>query len=196
MIQERLHKQMSFIREIEKLKVVYRQNGTMGNKRQENSAEHSWHIAMMALVLQEYFPHKIDVFRVVKMLLIHDIVEVYAGDTFLYDDKKRLDAKKIEKEAAKKIFSLLPEEQAEDFYTSWLEFEEVTTKEAEFAKILDNLQPIINHYTTRNQNIIGKELTKRQIAAKKSFIKELAPELWEYADMILDKSVEIGLYKA
>jgi putative hydrolase of HD superfamily len=131
MIQERLHKQMSFIREIEKLKVVYRQNGTMGNKRQENSAEHSWHIAMMALVLQEYFPHKIDVFRVVKMLLLHDIVEVYAGDTFLYDDKKRLDAKKIEKEAAKKIFSLLPEEQAEDFYTSWLEFEEVAAEALE-----------------------------------------------------------------
>lgn len=195
MIGKRLEQQMQFIREIEKLKIVYRQNGTIGNKRQENSAEHSWHIAIMAFVLAEYFPKKVDIFKVVKMLLVHDIVEVYAGDTFLYDEKKRDDAKEIEKKAAKKIFSLLPEEQAEDFYTTWLEFEENITKEAEFAKILDNLQPILNHYTTENQNIIGKELTKRQIAAKKAFIKDFSPELWEYADMILDKSVEVGLYK-
>lgn len=195
MIGKRLEQQMQFIREIEKLKIVYRQNGTIGNKRQENSAEHSWHIAVMAFVLAEYFPKKVDIFKVVKMLLVHDIVEVYAGDTFLYDEKKRDDAKEIEKKAAKKIFSLLPEEQAEDFYTTWLEFEENITKEAEFAKILDNLQPILNHYTTENQNIIGKELTKRQIAAKKAFIKDFSPELWEYADMILDKSVEVGLYK-
>ena len=195
MISKRLEQQMQFIREIEKLKVVYRQNGTIGNKRQENSAEHSWHIAVMAFVLAEYFPKKIDVFKVVKMLLVHDIVEVYAGDTFLYDEKKREDAKEIEKKAAKKIFSLLPEDQAEDFYNTWLEFEENKTNEAEFAKILDNLQPILNHYTTENQNIIGKELTKRKIAAKKAFIKDFSPELWEYADMILEKSVEVGLYK-
>lgn len=195
MISKRLEQQMQFIREIEKLKVVYRQNGTIGNKRQENSAEHSWHIAIMAFVLAEYFPKKIDVFKVVKMLLVHDIVEVYAGDTFLYDEKKREDAKEIEKKAAKKIFSLLPEDQAEDFYNTWVEFEENKTNEAEFAKILDNLQPILNHYTTENQNIIGKELTKRQIAAKKAFIKDFSPELWEYADMILEKSVEVGLYK-
>ena len=195
MIGKRLEQQMQFIREIEKLKVVYRQNGTIGNKRQENSAEHSWHIAIMAFVLAEYFPKKVDIFKVVKMLLVHDIVEVYAGDTFLYDEKKRDDAKEIEKKAAKKIFSLLPEEQAEDFFKTWLEFEENKTNEAEFAKILDNLQPILNHYTTENQNIVGKELTKRQIAAKKAFIKDFSPELWEYADMILDKSVEVGLYK-
>lgn len=195
MIGKRLEQQMQFIREIEKLKIVYRQNGTIGNKRQENSAEHSWHIAIMAFVLAEYFPKKVDIFKVVKMLLVHDIVEVYAGDTFLYDEKKRDDAKEIEKKAAKKIFSLLPEEQAEDFFKTWLEFEENKTNEAEFAKILDNLQPILNHYTTENQNIIGKELTKRQIAAKKAFIKDFSPELWEYADMILDKSVEVGLYK-
>lgn len=195
MIGKRLEQQMQFIREIEKLKIVYRQNGTIGNKRQENSAEHSWHIAIMAFVLAEYFPKKVDIFKVVKMLLVHDIVEVYAGDTFLYDEKKRDDAKEIEKKAAKKIFSLLPEEQAEDFFKTWLEFEENKTNEAEFAKILDNLQPILNHFTTNNQNIIGKELTKRQIAAKKAFIKDFSPELWEYADMILDKSVEVGLYK-
>lgn len=195
MIGKRLEQQMQFIREIEKLKIVYRQNGTIGNKRQENSAEHSWHIAIMAFVLAEYFPKKVDIFKVVKMLLVHDIVEVYAGDTFLYDEKKRDDAKEIEKKAAKKIFSLLPEEQAEDFFKTWLEFEENKTNEAEFAKILDNLQPILNHYTTENQNIVGKELTKRQIAAKKAFIKDFSPELWEYADMILDKSVEVGLYK-
>lgn len=195
MIGKRLEQQMQFIREIEKLKIVYRQNGTIGNKGQENSAEHSWHIAIMAFVLAEYFPKKVDIFKVVKMLLVHDIVEVYAGDTFLYDEKKRDDAKEIEKKAAKKIFSLLPEEQAEDFFKTWLEFEENKTNEAEFAKILDNLQPILNHYTTENQNIIGKELTKRQIAAKKAFIKDFSPELWEYADMILDKSVEVGLYK-
>lgn len=190
----RLEKQMSFVFELEKLKTVYRQNGIIGGVRQENSAEHSWHIAVMALLLAEYCKEKIDLLHTLKMLLIHDIVEVYAGDTFLYDTQKREEAKANEKIAADKIFSLLPDDQKEDFMNTWLEFEERKTPEAQYAAVLDNLQPLLNHYYTNNRNIIKKNLKKSQIIDKKEFIKDFSEELWTFALDIIEKGTALGLY--
>ena len=195
MISKRLNEQMKFLEEIEKLKIVYRQNGILGGSRQENSAEHSWHVAMMAFTLQEYAEGDVDIFKVVKMLLIHDLVEIYAGDTFLYDEQGREDAKESEQIAADKLFGLLPEEQGAELRRLWNEFEERETGEARFALVLDNLQPVLNHYYTNNQNIKGKRLGKSQIISKKGFIKDYSEELWEFALGIIDKSVEIGLYE-
>ncbi|UTC65454.1 HD domain-containing protein [Treponema sp. OMZ 788] len=191
----RLEKQMGFIFELEKLKTVYRQNGIIGGLRQENSAEHSWHIAVMALLLAEYCKEKIDLLHTLKMLLIHDIVEVYAGDTFLYDTQKREEAKTDEKIAADKIFSLLPDDQKEDFMNTWLEFEERKTPEAQYAAVLDNLQPLLNHYYTNNRNIIKKNLKKSQIIDKKEFIKDFSEELWAFALDIIEKGTALGLYQ-
>lgn len=191
----RLEKQISFIFELEKLKTVYRQNGIIGGVRQENSAEHSWHIAVMAILLMEYCKEKIDLLHTLKMLLIHDIVEVYAGDTFLYDTQKREEAKANEKIAADKIFSILPDDQKEDFINTWLEFEACKTPEARYAAVLDNLQPLLNHYYTNNQNIIKKNLKKSQIINKKKFIKDFSEELWDFALNIIEKSTALGLYK-
>ncbi|MBN2627493.1 MAG: HD domain-containing protein [Spirochaetales bacterium] len=194
MIRDKLRAQMDFLNEIEKLKVVYRQNGTIGGTRRENSAEHSWHVALMALTLQEYAPAGTDIAKVMKMLLIHDLVEIYTGDTFLYDEKGREKVKEPEKKAAEKLFAMLPEEQEEEFNRLWNEFEDRQTQEARFALVLDNLQPIMNHYTTENENIAGKKLNRSQIIEKKSFIKDYSTELWEYALEVIDNSVELGLY--
>ncbi len=194
-MKKRLEQQMEFIFELEKLKTVYRQNGILDGTRRENSAEHSWHISVMALILTEYCEEKIEIVKVLKMLLIHDIVEIYAGDTFLYDEEKRKKAESTEREAAEKIFGLLPKNQKEDFMRTWLEFEERKTKEAEYAAVLDNLQHLLNHYYTNNQNIIGKNLSKTQIIKKKALIKNFSAELWDFALTVIDKSTALGLYK-
>jgi len=190
----RLEKQMKFLSEIEKLKIVYRQNGIIDGTRQENSAEHSWHISLMAFILMEYCREKIDITIVIKMLLIHDLVEIYTGDTFLYDQEKRDQIKEDEAEAAAKIFSLLPSDQKDEYLKLWNEFEERKTKESQYAAVLDNFQPLLNHYITNNQNIKGKKLTKSQIIKKKEFIKNFSEEIWNFAVKIIDDSVNIGLY--
>ena len=191
----RLEQQMRFIFELEKLKVVYRQNGTHGGERRENSAEHSWHVALMALILREYCKEKIDTEKTLAMLLIHDTVEIYAGDVFLYDESARENIKPAEKEAARKIFGLLPDDQKKYFTELWEEFEKAQTPEAQYARVLDNLQPVLNHCAVNNQNIVTKSLTKAQIIKKKAFIKDFSEELWEFMLRVIDKSVAIGLYK-
>lgn len=190
----RLHDQMKFIFEIEKLKVVYRQNGILGGSRQENSAEHSWHISIMAIILQEYSKENIDILKVIKMLVIHDLVEIYTGDTFLYDSVARENIKSAERDAANKIFGLLPDDQKSDFILIWNEFENRETPEANYAFVMDNLQPILNHYYTDNQNIKGKKLTKSQIIKKKEFINDFSEDLWQFALEIIDESIKNGLY--
>lgn len=195
MISEKLVQQMNFINEIEKLKIVYRQNGVVGGGRQENSAEHSWHIAIMAFTLQEYAEKDIDILRVIKMLLIHDLVEIYAGDVFLYDESGRDKIKIQEKKAAEKLFGLLPANQSTEFNELWNEYEQSSTKEAKYALVLDNLQPLLNHYYTRNQNIKGKKLKRSQVINKKRCIKEYSEELWDFALETIDKSVAIGLFE-
>ncbi|OJF75656.1 MAG: hypothetical protein BKP49_11130 [Treponema sp. CETP13] len=195
MISEKLVQQMNFINEIEKLKIVYRQNGVVGGARQENSAEHSWHIAIMAFTLQEYAEKDIDILRVIKMLLIHDLVEIYAGDVFLYDDAGRNKIKTQEKKAADKLFGLLPANQSREFTALWNEYEQAATKEAKYALVLDNLQPILNHYYTRNQNIKGKKIKKSQVINKKRCIKEYSEELWAFTLETIEKSVAIGLFE-
>ncbi|MDC7220500.1 MAG: HD domain-containing protein [Spirochaetales bacterium] len=194
MINNRLAGQMAFIAEIEKLKIVYRQNGIIGGGRQENSAEHSWHVALMAFTLQEYAKDNTDIPKVIQMLLIHDLVEIYVGDIFLYDEEGREEIKVQEQEAAEKLFSLLPDDQGVIFKDLWNEYEGKSTREAEFALVLDNLQPILNHYYTNNQNITGKKLKRSQVIQKKLFIKDYSEELWEFALGIIDKSVEKGLF--
>lgn len=194
MLNPRLIRQMDFIFEIEKLKTVYRQNAIINENRHENSAEHSWHIALMAFILEEYSGEKIDICKVLKMLLIHDLVEIYTGDTFLYNTSERENIKKSEKKAAQKIFAFLPEDQAEEYLHVWEEFESKQTKEAMYADVLDNLQPILNHYFTNNCNIKDKKLLKSQIIDKKKFINEFSEDLWEFAKSIIDKSVKEGLY--
>lgn len=190
----RLSRQMDFLSEIEKLKTVYRQNGVVDGSRFENSAEHSWHAALYALILAEYAPDTaMDHCRTLELLLIHDLAEVYAGDTFLYDEAGKADAAIRESEAAIKLFGLLPDGQRERYLSLWREFEERATPEARFAACMDALQPVINHYLT-GQPDKGPLLAVSRVRDKKRFVGEIAPELWTFTETILERCVEKGLY--
>lgn len=197
MYTETLSRQMDFLCEIEKLKTVYRQNMVIDKSRQENSAEHSWHLALMALILKDHASDSgIDVLRVIKMVLVHDLVEIDAGDTFLYDETGNLDKDERESRAAVRIFGLLPPEQCEEFTALWKEFEERKSPDALFAAALDNMQPVINHYLSDGSGIRKHDITVSQIMAKKSFIGDAAPELWEFTKEIIGKSEQKGFYRA
>lgn len=192
---QRLDKQIEFIKEIEKLKTITRQNLTLDNQRHENSAEHSWHIAIMAMLLSEHSQSpELDQLRVIKMLLIHDLVEIYAGDAFLYDEHARKLAKENEPIALEKLVSILPEDQAEEFITLWNEFEEGKTPEAQFATSLDALQPLLNHSITAPDNHNPHNLSKKEITAKKAFINDNTPKLWAVAEDAINKCVDKGLW--
>ena len=185
-------KTLLFIEELEKLKTVTRQNNTLDGDRPENSAEHSWHTAVLALMMEEYLPLNTDIYRVVKMLLIHDVVEIDAGDVFLYDDKKRLEVREKERKAAVRLFGLLPEPQKQEYLTLWLEFEEKQSNDAKIAAVFDSIQPLINHNVTGRSN--PHKITKSRVIAKKKFIKDVSPELWEFAEDLINRAVVKGLF--
>jgi len=186
---------LRFVSELEKLKCVHRQNRTLDSNRWENSAEHSWHVALMAVLFERYFPEEVNLLKVVKMLLIHDVVEIDVGDTFLYDEEAKAQAKQGERQAAERIFGLLPIRQKEEFLGLWQEFECRDTVDAQCAAALDALQPLINHVITQKENQNPYELTKTQITQKKEFIKNISEEIWEVAKTQIDKATERGLYK-
>ena len=192
---DKLQKIVSFIGELEKLKKIKRQNRTLDSKRYENSAEHSWHVALMAIMLKEYLPSEIDIMKVVKMLLIHDIVEIDTGDTFLYNDQAKSQVISEENDAANRIFGLLPKSQKDEYANLWFEFENQISIEAKSAAIMDGIQPLLNHVITAVENENPHELTKSQILNKKMFIKEVSPQLWKIAEDLIDKGVRRGLYK-
>src|SRR5690554_5148412 len=139
---------MEFILEIDKLKQIYRQTLVTDGSRRENDAEHSWHLALMAMVLAEHAAQLVDLLRVIKMVLIHDLVEIDAGDTFCYDGPAHNDKEEREYQAAQRLFSMLPEDQEQEFWQLWREFEAVETADAKFANALDRLQPMLNNTVT------------------------------------------------
>jgi len=190
---ERLKQQIQFIIEIDKLKQIIRQTYLTDSSRQENSVEHSWHLAVMAMVLSEYANEPdIDLGKVIKMVLVHDIVEIDAGDTFLYDPE--LTESKIQRElaAADRIFSLLPEDQAAEFRGLWDEFEFRETKEAKFAFALDRFQPMLHNVVTKGKAWQKHGVKKSQVIRKNTPMQEGAADLWEYMSNLLDGAAEQG----
>lgn len=190
-----LLKQISFIKEIEKVKYIQRKTKLLNSDRNENDAEHSWHLAMMTLVLAEHSNVPIDVLKVVKMVLIHDIVEIDAGDTFIYDTTKSHTNTEEERKAANRIFGMLPKEQAEEFISIWEEFESGETNEAKFAKAMDRLEPLLQN--TSNDGGTWKEfdVPYDKVYEKKKVIKEGSNAIWDYAKDLLNQSVEKGILK-
>jgi putative hydrolase of HD superfamily len=194
-MQPRLTSQIEFLHEIEKLKVIYRRNVTIDHSRSENSAEHSWHVAVMALIFSEHSDNKnIDMSRVVKMLLIHDLVEVYAGDTWLFevgDKNKKIER---EKESADRLFSLLPDDQAREFHSLWEEFEERCSPEAIFAAAIDALQPLINCLLIgRGSEDVDKIEVSRMIESKQH-IRLASDTLWDLAQHLIQLGTTRGLF--
>jgi putative hydrolase of HD superfamily len=186
-------KQIEFIVEIDKLKTIVRQTLLVDGSRQEDSAEHSWHMAVMALVLSEHSRDRsIDLFRVLKMILVHDIVEIDAGDAYCYDEKANEGKVEREEVAAERIFGLLPEDQAGEFRTLWEEFESRKTPEARFAAALDRLQPLLNNYRTHGRMWLKHGVRKEKVIARNQSMEEGAPALWEVAAEMIRDAVEKG----
>ena len=190
---DNLLKQVNFIKEIDKLKYIQRKTKLFNSDRNENDAEHSWHLAMMAIVLASHSDRPIDVLKVLKMVLIHDIVEIDAGDTFIYDTLKNHTNSEQELMAAKRIFGLLPTEQAEEFIAIWQEFEDGMTDEAKFAKSMDRFEPLLQN--TSNNGGTWKEFNVpyQKVYDKKKAIKEGSTSIWAYAEQLINESVEKGI---
>jgi putative hydrolase of HD superfamily len=189
----RLQQQVEFILEIDRLKTVYRRTYLTDKSRHENSAEHSWHIAVMALVLAEYSNEPDpDLFRVVAMLLLHDLVEIDAGDTFAYDREAQENKREREQAAAERLFALLPADQAEWFRSIWEEFEERRTPEAKFAAALDRLQPLLHNLHTRGKSWQEHGVKKDQVIGLNRHMAEGAPDLWAYAAEWIERAVSKG----
>ena len=191
---KRLQQQLAFTNELEKLKATHRNNRTLDAYRFENSAEHSWQGALMALVFQEYIPEEVNLEKVMSMLLIHDLGEIYAGDTFIFDDVGKSDSYDREFESLKISLDKLPSDQQESFLGLWQEFETGISMEAKYARVLDALVPLLNHLEVAQPHDNPHGLTKSQVIAKKSFIQETSESLWKLAQEVIDKSVAKGLY--
>ena len=184
---------VDFIKEIEKLKSVRRFNRTLDG-RFENSAEHSWQSAIAAMVLQDYYPEKLDMEKVTSMLLIHDLGEIYAGDTWVFDDEKKLHSHDRERASIEKTMSLLPEEKYLQMKNLWLEFEKGQSSEARYARVIDALVPLINHLEVSEFNYNPDNISADMVLEKKKFIKSESEELWRLTEDLIQESVEKGLY--
>ena len=188
-----LDKTVDFIKEIEKLKSVTRFNRTLDG-RFENSAEHSWQGAIAAMVFQDYYPEKLNMEKVISMLLIHDLGEIYAGDTWVFDDKKKVHSHDRELESIKKTMSILPEEKYLNMKKSWLEFEKGQSVEARYARVIDALVPLKNHLEVSECNYNPDNISSDMVLEKKKFIKGESKELWKLTEELVQESVEKGLY--
>ncbi len=192
---ENLLKQVSFIKEIDKLKYIQRKTKLFNSDRCENDAEHSWHLAMMTIVLAEHSDKPIDVLKVLKMVLIHDIVEIDAGDVFLYDTTKSHTNTDEELIAAKRIFGLLPKEQAEEFIAVWQEFEDGITDEAKFAKSMDRFEPLLQNTSNNGGTWAEYNVPYQKVYDKKKVIKDGSEAIWNYAENLINESVDKGILK-
>jgi putative hydrolase of HD superfamily len=192
MAAERLADQVRFILEIDRLKCVFRQTVLLDRSRRENDAEHSWHLALMAVVLAEHAREPVDVGRVVRMVLVHDLVEIDAGDTFCYDEEGARDKAEREERAAERVFGLLPADQAGEFRALWDEFEAMETPEAKFAAALDRFQPLLHNAYTRGMAWRKHWVTADQVTARNAHIADGAPALWDLAQRLIRDAVAQG----
>ncbi|SEP46693.1 HD domain-containing protein [Propionispora vibrioides] len=190
-MKERLSKQLAFIVEIDKLKQIFRQSRLIGVERNENDAEHSWHLAVMAILLAEYAGN-LDILKVIKMVLIHDLVEIEAGDTFCYDEAANQDKRDREVKAADHLFGLLPADQAKEIRALWDEFEAMHTREARFAACLDRLEPLLLNYHTQGHTWQRPGITSAKVFARCEVLKDTAPALWEYVQELIESAINQG----
>ena len=194
-MQGRLHKQLEFLLEIDRLKEVMRQSYICGGLRKENSSEHSWHLAVMALVLAENAPDAVDIMRVIKMALVHDLVEIDAGDTFCYDDAGNAGKAGREALAAERIFGLLPDDQKSEFQGLWREFEARKTPEACFAAALDRLMPLLHNYYSGGKTWQEHGVPAAKVLDRNRHIEDGSPELWALAKSLIEDAVDKGFLK-
>lgn len=189
---QRLQQQIAFIREIDQLKNILRQTLLMDGTRRENSAEHSWHLALMALTLAEYAPVGVDIEKAIKQLLIHDLVEIDAGDTFCYDATANLNKAEREAQAADRILGLLPSDQGQEIRELWEEFEAQATPTAQFAAALDRIQPLLHNQQTAGGTWKQHGITQEQVMKRMQPVETGAPALWAFVLQVIEDCVAAG----
>lgn len=193
---QRLARQVAFITEIDKLKKVLRQTILLDRSRRENDAEHSWHLAVMVMLLAEHSNEPVDCQRVLKMVLIHDLVEIDAGDTYAYDAEAHHDKEEREQAAADRIFNLLPPDQASELRALWDEFEERNTPDARFAGAVDRMQPLLHNCLTEGQTWLHHGVKRSQVIERCRPIEDGSKVLWQYMLEQIDRAVELGHLQA
>ncbi len=187
----RLQQQLEFMIEIDKLKQISRKTILTDQSREENTAEHSWHIAMAVFLFSEYAQdQELDLCRVVKMLLVHDLVEIYAGDTYCYDHLNRQHQTKREKAAAERIFKILPPDQSRSFRALWDEFENKETSESKYANALDRFQAFLQNYFTRGQIWLKNNIKRHQVMERMQPVFDGTPLLWNLVNLLIDDAVQ------
>ena len=189
---ERLKKQMEFIVEVDKVKKIIRQTYLADASRKEDDAEHSWHLALMAVLLKEYSNEEADLAKVIPMVLIHDLVEIDAGDTYAYDEAGAATKKERETKAADRIFGLLPEDQGAWFRALWEEFEAYETPEAKFAHTMDNFQPMLLNDYNEGKDWTSHQVRVSQVLKRNERTGAGSLEIWEYMKQLLEKNVSDG----
>ncbi|RGS79627.1 HD domain-containing protein [Coprococcus sp. AF21-14LB] len=189
---ERLQKQIAFIKEIDKVKSIFRQTYLADGTRKENDAEHSWHIALMAVLLKEYVSEDVDVAKVMTMVLIHDLVEIDAGDTYAYDSEGAKSKREREVKAADRIFGILPEDQGMDFRELWEEFEAYETPDAKYAHLLDNFQPLLLNDASGGRSWNEHGVHKSQIYKRNEKVQETSEEIWNTIQEVVESHIAKG----
>jgi len=192
---DRIKKQLDFMLELDKMKNLYRQTYVLHEDRKENDAEHSWHLAILAMLLSEYAAQPVDVLHVMKMVLIHDVVEIDAGDTYCYDAEGYKSKADREEKAAQRIFGLLPDDQREEFYTLWREFENSETNDARFSAMLDRLQPIMLNYTKGGRSWQEHGIRKEQVLARNLPYLSESEQLADVIRSVIDDAADKGWLK-
>lgn len=190
---ERLRKQIEFLVTIDRMKEILRRTVLIDKSKRENDAEHSWHLALYAMILKEYCAEETDIDKVIKMVLVHDLVEVYAGDTFAYDAAALLDKEKREKEAAAKLFGMLDADQRDEINALWEEFEQGKTPEARFALVCDRLQPLIHNFLTEGHTWQEGRVQAHQVLERNNIAGDTAPEIRSLIEKAVEISVEKGI---
>ncbi len=189
---ERLDKQLLFTAEIDRMTDVLRRTLLINKSRRENDAEHSWHIAVMAMLFSEYAPEPVDIGRVVQMCVIHDIVEIDAGDTFAFDEKGNAGKAEREKEAADRLFAKLPPDQGNMIRSLWEEFDAMETADAKFAACMDRLQPFLHNTLTDGHTWGNGKVNRAAVEKRMAVIKEFMPQVYEWAVMNMDNAIRKG----
>ena len=189
---DRLQKQMEFIVEVDKVKKIMRQTYLSDASRKEDDAEHSWHLALMAVLLKEYSNEEVDLTKVIPMVLIHDLVEIDAGDTYAYSGESAAVTEARERKAAERVFGILPEDQGKVFRDLWEEFEAYQTPEAKFAHVLDNCQPMLLNDASNGLSWTEHQVRKSQIYKRNEHTAEGSRKIWNYMQSLIQKHIELG----
>lgn len=191
----RLEQQVKFLVEIDKVKNIFRQTYLADSSRKENDAEHSWHLAIAAFLLKEHMKEEVDLLKVIIMVLIHDLVEIDAGDTYAYDDTGAATKREREEKGADRIFGMLPEDQGRYFRELWEEFEAYESADAKFAHLLDNFQPLLLNDASGGRSWEEHGVRKSQIYKRNVKIEETSEDVWNYMKSLVKKHIELGHVK-